>query len=92
VVRANSKDGKRNRGNDSVSIELKDFRGKITPETSCWLEAEARATGKQQQEIAREALHELALVRIKAATVLRGLMLAEGLAGEDQGRAGRGGE
>lgn len=91
----NSKDGKRSRGNDSVSIELKDFRGKITVETACWLEAEARATGKQQQEIAREILHEWAAKRLHAATVAQGLMqvegvdaASEGLAMARQGRAG----
>lgn len=71
-----------------MSADLKDFRGKVTPETACALEAEARASGKQQQEIVRQILHDWALSRVHAASVLRGLMLAEGLAGEDQGRAG----
>ena len=74
-----------------MSIELKDFRGKVTPETACALEAEARVTGKQQQEMVREIPHEWALRRVRAATVLRGLMLAEGLSGEDAGRAGSAG-
>lgn len=75
-----------------MGIELKDFRGKVTPETSCALEAEARATGKQQQEIVRQILHEWALGRVHAASVLQGLMQAEGLTGEQRGRSGRGGE
>jgi hypothetical protein len=82
-----------------VSIELKDFRGKITVETACWLEAEARATGETQQEIAREILHEWAAKRAHAASVAQGLMQAEGAPGdwlgnrrEAQGRSGRRGE
>lgn len=73
-----------------MGIELKDFRGKVTPETACALEAVARATGKQQQEIAREVLHAWALDQMRAATVLRGLMLAEGLTRDERGGAGRG--
>lgn len=73
-----------------MSAELKDFRGKVTTETACALEAEARATGRLQQEIVREILHGWALDRLRAATVLRGLMLAEGLAGEEPGTRGSG--
>lgn len=72
-----------------MGIELKDFRGKVTPETACALEAEARATGQQQQEIVRKILHEWALSRVHAASVLQGLMQAEGLAGAPRGTAGR---
>lgn len=71
-----------------MALDLKDFRGKITPETACALEAESRATGKQQQEIVRQILAEWAAKRLHAASVLQGLMRAEGLTGANEGRAG----
>lgn len=73
-----------------MSLELRDFRGKLTPETACALEAEARATGKQQQEIARSILHEWAVNRVHAASVLHALLHAEGLDGEPAGAPGSG--
>lgn len=80
-----------------MSLELKDFRGKITTEADCVLEAQARVTGKDRQEIAREVLHAWALRQIDEATVLARLLRAEGvsvasegLVGESQGvRGGR---
>ena len=74
-----------------MSIELKDFRGRITPEADCALEAMSRASGKERQEIAREVLHEWALRQIHAASVMHRLLLAEGLKGIDGGIAGHAG-
>lgn len=71
-----------------MGIELKDYRGRITPETDCVLEAEARASGKERQEIVREILHAWALERIHGASVLHRLLLAEGLKGIDGGMRG----
>lgn len=71
-----------------MSIELKDYRGRITAETDCVLESEARSTGKDRQEIVREILHAWALSRIHGATVLHNLLRAEGLRGIDGGTAG----
>lgn len=71
-----------------MSIELKDFRGRITPETDCALEAISRATGKERQEILREVMHEWALRQVHAASVMHRLLLAEGLKGIDGGIAG----
>lgn len=73
-------------------IDLKDFRGKITVETDCVLEAESRVTGKERQEIVRQILHDWALQRIDVHSVLRRQLLAEGLAGESRGIAGSGKE
>lgn len=73
-------------------IELKDFRGKITPEADCVLEAESRVTGKERQEIVRQILHEWALQRIEVHTVLQKRLRAEGLLRESKGTAGSGGE
>ncbi len=71
-----------------MGIELKDFRGRITPETWCALEAEARATSSDQQQLVRDILHAWALERIHAASVLPRLLRAEGVVGEDAGSAG----
>jgi predicted transcriptional regulator len=71
-----------------VGIELKDFRGRISPETDAVLEGLARATGRDRQEIARDVLHEWALRQIHAATVTHRLLLAEGLSGIDGGVRG----
>lgn len=75
-----------------MGIELKDFRGRITPEADCVLEAEARATGRERQEIVREILHAWAMERIHGASVLHRLLLAEGLKGIDGGTRGSVGE
>jgi hypothetical protein len=71
-----------------MSQDLKDFRGKITPESDCVLEAESRASGKDRQEIVREILHGYALEKIEAHKVLVKLLRAEGLAGALEGIAG----
>ncbi len=71
-----------------MSIELKDYRGRITAEADCVLEAESRSTGKDRQEIVREILHAWALSRIHGATVLHNLLRAEGLRGIDGGIGG----
>lgn len=71
-----------------MGVELKDFRGKITTETDCVLEAEVRSTGKERQEIVREILHAWAVERIHGATVLHNMLRAEGLKGIDGGVSG----
>lgn len=71
-----------------MGVELKDFRGKITPEADCVLEAEARSTGRDRQEIVREILNEWAMRRIHGASVLDQLLRAEGLAGVSRGVRG----
>lgn len=71
-----------------MSAELKDFRGKITVEADCVIEAEARATGRDKAEIVRDWLHEKALSRIHAATLLDRLLRAEGEPGITEGSVG----
>lgn len=68
-----------------MSLDLKDLRLKITPETDCVLRARARATGKDINEIAREALHDWAGEIIHETTVLVGLLKSEGLNGASAG-------
>lgn len=71
-----------------MSAELKDYRGRITTETDCALEAISRATGQERQEIARQVLHEWALRQIHAASVMHRLLLSEGLSGIGEGISG----
>lgn len=61
-------------------------RLKVTAETRAWLQAEATISGKSHQDIARAALHDIALKRIRAAKVLTALATAEGHEGDDGGR------
>jgi hypothetical protein len=71
-----------------MAAELVDLkRLKITGATRAWLQAKARATGKSHQDVARDALHELALQEIHAAKVLVALSTAEGLIGDDEGHS-----
>jgi hypothetical protein len=71
-----------------MGIELKDFRGRISVETDCVLEAQSRALGCDRQEIARQVLHKWALEQIHAATVLHNQLRAEGLEGIGGGGKG----
>lgn len=74
-----------------MSIELKDFRGRISPETDAALEGISRATGQDRQEIVRGILHEWAMKQIHAASVMHRLLQAEGLRGIDGGIGGNAG-
>jgi len=71
-----------------MAAPLKDFRGKITAEADCVLEAMNRVTGKDRSEIVREVLHEWAETRLREHSILQKLLHAEGLAGEYEGIAG----
>lgn len=71
-----------------MSAELKDFRGKITAETDCVLEALAQVSGEERQQIAREVLHKWALEQIKVHSVLARLLKAEGMLGAPTGGPG----
>ena len=75
-----------------MSAELRDFRGKITLEADCVIEAEARATGRDKAEIVREWLHERAMSRINTAKLLDKLLRAEGEPGISSGASGKIGE
>jgi hypothetical protein len=71
-----------------VSAPLKDFRGKITPETDAVLEALNRTSGRDKSEIVREILHDWAVKKIDTASVMHRLLQAEGLPGIAEGIAG----
>lgn len=65
-----------------MSIELKDFRGKITPETDCVLETMSRVHGRDRSEVARDILHEWAVRQIHESVVLAQLLQANGISGK----------
>jgi hypothetical protein len=71
-----------------MGIELQDFRGRITPETHCVLEAQSRTTGRDRQEILRDVMHAWAMEQIHIASVMDHLLRAEGLRGIDGGIRG----
>lgn len=64
-----------------MSAPLKDLRAKITAETACVIEAQHRATGRSHAEIVREVLHSWASIEMRKASVMRGLLIAEGIGG-----------
>jgi len=68
-----------------LSQELRDFRGKVTPETDAVLEALNRATGRDKSEIAREVLHRWAAEQLEAAKLMVRLSTCEGRGGESRG-------
>lgn len=73
-----------------MAEELKDFRGKITRLSWCYLEAESRATQRDQQEIVRDILNEWAERRHNARIQAEKLLRAEGIPGSnDRGGGGQ---
>ncbi len=78
-----------------MAAELKDFRGKITVEAHCVLEAENRVTGQDKSEIVRAILHDWAIQKLQVAKLTDSLLRSEGEPGivrEDEGVAGNRGE
>jgi len=71
-----------------MSADLKDFRGKITVETHCVLEAENRVSGEDKSVIARQVLHEWAIQKLRVAKVTDALLRSEGMPGIAEGIAG----
>jgi hypothetical protein len=65
-----------------MAADLKDFRGKITPLTWCYLEAEHRAMNVDQSEIVREILHAWAERKHAARIEAEKLLTAEGIPGK----------
>jgi len=66
-----------------MSAELKDFRGKITALTWCYVEADHRAGEGDHSEIVRKVMHEWALRKHRAAIESQRLLTAEGIVGND---------
>lgn len=65
-----------------VSEPLKDVRTKVNVETWALIEAESRATGKEQAEIIREVLHGWSAQRWAVINVAHQLARGLGSAGE----------
>lgn len=64
-----------------MSLELKDFRGKITVEADAALEAMNLVSGKEKSEIVREILHKWAMDKINEARLLDSALIGQGLSG-----------
>lgn len=71
-----------------MAAELKDFRGKLTVEAHCVLEAENRVTGEDKSEIVRRILHDWAVQKLHCAKVTDALLRSEGLPGIVGGKSG----
>jgi hypothetical protein len=65
-----------------MSEPLKDVRTKISSRAWAFLEAESRATGREQAEILRELIHEWASERERVHKVTTQLLKATGNEGE----------
>lgn len=71
-----------------MSLPLIDARIKITPETDAVLEAMSRDSGRDRSEIAREWLHGIALVKIRASIGIQDQLRRKEIVVEDQGGRG----
>jgi hypothetical protein len=71
-----------------VAADLKDFRGKITIETHCVVEAMHRVSGDDRREIVRKVLHEWAVQKVREAKITDALLRSEGIPGIVEGIAG----
>jgi predicted DNA-binding protein len=65
-----------------------DFRAKLTQETRVWLEYKARKTGREKQDIIREALHRVAIGDLHEAHDLATYAKEQGLDAAERGIAG----
>lgn len=72
-----------------MSVDLRDFRGKITRLAWCCIEARHRATGKEHSEIVREILDDWARVERHAAIEQQNLVASEGIKGNGREDGGR---
>ncbi len=71
-----------------MSLPLVDFRGKISHETDAVLDALHLATGRDRSEIAREALHLWAELKIHEDSLIDVRLRREGLRGIAGGASG----
>jgi hypothetical protein len=71
-----------------MSAELFDFRAKLTRDTRVWLEYKARRSGRDKQDIVREALHKIASQELHEADDMSAYAREQGLFGARGGIAG----
>lgn len=75
-----------------MSLDLADLkRLKITKDTVSWLRGKCAATGRSHQEIARDALHSVAVQEIHEAKILASFALSEGHVGDSYVKPGTAG-
>lgn len=68
-----------------MSLDLVDFRGRITPETDCVLEAVSLLTGQDKQAVLRGVMDRWARAQIDGASVLQRKLAGKGLIREGEG-------
>lgn len=68
-----------------MSLELVDYRCKITTEAFCAIAAYARAHDMDKGEVAREVLHRWALRQIQGASMLANCLRAKGMTAAAEG-------
>lgn len=69
--------------------ELRDYRGRISVLADVAIDAEAKSTGRERQEIVREILDAWAVQKVHAASLLQAALDAEGLSGIVGGVSGQ---
>jgi len=72
-----------------MATELRDYRGRISVLSDVAIDAKARATGREKQEIVREILDAWAQQEVHAASLLQAALIAEGLSGSESGISGQ---
>jgi hypothetical protein len=73
-----------------MSLDLRDIRSKVSPDTDVTIEAFAEANGLDKSEAVRVILDKWARKQIHDATVLVQMLKRSGSAGEVRGIAGKG--
>ena len=72
-----------------MSLDLKDFRGKLTPRSWCVASAVAQVKGRDVAEVIREVIDAWAAEQIEIQSVANRLLRVEGLAAAERGRLGK---
>lgn len=72
-----------------MAAEMRDYRGRISVLADIAIDAKAKATGRERQEIVREILDAWADREVHGATLLQAALIAEGLSGSVSGVSGQ---
>ncbi len=72
-----------------MAAELRDYRGRISVLADITIDAEAKATGRERQEIVRDILDAWARERVHALSLLQASLAAEGMPGIASGVSGQ---
>lgn len=71
-----------------MAAELRDYRGRISVLADIAIDAKAKATGRERQEIVREILDAWAELEVHGASLLQAALIAEGMEGRLSGVSG----